>query len=128
MPRYLRSPEEIIRETGQGIYFIAFADGFEAMLNRRKPAALSDVTIWFHQHQPHIRLEEIGPSEFSSFIGGGFTGELYLDGWRDADIAAYAAVFEDDAGHSIDPRWQVYHYPLAEYERRLSEQPDASCD
>jgi hypothetical protein len=127
MPRYLRTPEEVIRERGEGIFFASFTDGFVAMIEDREPTGRAEFIAWFQQHQPHVTLEEIGPSEFSGFIAGGFTGDLYLDGWRDEDIAEYAAVFEDEAGHSRDERWQVFEYPYEEYLRR-SEERGQSCD
>ena len=128
MPRLVRTPEEIIRSRGHGIYFVSFEDGFEAMLEEREPEGRADFTAWFTQNQPHVRLEEIGPSEFSGVIAGGFTGDLYLDGWTDDDIAAYSRVFEDDEGSTLDARWQVFEYPLSEYERRLAQHGDRTVD
>lgn len=128
MPRYLRTPEEIIRARGEGIYFVQFIDGFVAMMEDRQPIGQTEFIAWFRQHQPHVTLEEIGPSEFSGFIAGGITGDLYLDGWREEDIAQYSAVFENEAGLSVDFPWQVYDYPLAEYQRRAALHRDQACD
>lgn len=128
MPRYLKSPEEIIREKCKGIYIIKFADGLDAVMEGKSPEGQDRLTDWFKTNQPHVRLEEIGPSEFSGVISGGFAGDLYIDGWRDADIAAYSAAFEDERGRTRDAPWQVYEYPMDEYEQRKANMDQASCD
>ena len=123
MPRLLRSPETILRSTGQAIYFVRFADGDKAVRAGRPPNGEADLRAWLTAHLPHVTPEPIGPSEFSGWVCGGFSGDLYLN-WTANDVAAFAAAWEDDNGDSLDPRFQCYQYPVATYEYLLTEHGD----
>ncbi|MFZ2854347.1 MAG: hypothetical protein WAZ34_09590 [Rhodocyclaceae bacterium] len=123
MPRLIRSPEEILRTTGRDIFFIKFSAGAKAYKAGRDPDGHTELVNWFAKHLPHVTPELIGPSEFSGWICGGISGDLYLN-WTKADIATFSAAWENEDGDSLDSRFQCYHYPIAEFERRVAEHGD----
>ena len=123
MPTLIRTPEDVLRATGRDMYLIRFPNGARANQAGRDPDGHADLMAWFSTHQPHVKPELIGPSEFSGWIYGGITGDLCLN-WTEADAAAFSAVWEDANGSSLDPRFQSYFYPLSLYEQLVAEHGD----
>lgn len=78
----------------------------------------TELRAWFKTHQPQVVIEPIAPSEFSGFISSVSIGEFALLNWRNADIEAFAEVWETADGGSLDPRWQVFRYRQEDLLRR----------
>lgn len=123
MPSLIRSPEEILCTTHADLFFIRFKNGAQAHPAGRDPDGQAELFAWLGEHFPHVTPELIGPSEYSGWICGGITGDVYLN-WTEADVVTFSAAWEDANGDSIDPRFQCYHYPFTEYQRRLREHGD----
>jgi hypothetical protein len=124
MPMLVRTPEEIIRTTGQGIYLIRFKEELDGFGGWPNPAGKDELVEWFKTHQPHVQLELIGPSEFSGMICGGIGNDWYIANWTEEDVVTFSAAWEKEDGGSVDARFQCFSYPVYEYERRLTEKGD----
>ena len=124
MPQLVRTPEEILRETGQDMYFIRFADGIEAQEHSREPAGRGDLVACFKANLPNMQLKLFGPSEFSGIVSGCIGADWYLANCTPTDIFRFLADWKFPDGKSIDQRFQCIHYQLQTYTRRLAEQGD----
>lgn len=123
MPRSIRTPEDILRETNRDLYFVQFTDGDKAQRAGREPDGKPELLAWLATHMPHVNVEVIAPSEFSGYLQGGFTGDLALH-WLDDDVTTYAAAWEDADCCTTDPRWQVIWYSQDIFAKRISENSD----
>jgi len=119
MPRILRTPEDILRETKTDLFFVRFTNGLEAHCRGKEPAGKKEMEDWLQTHLPGTRLELIGPSEFSGFLCGGIGGD-YAFFASEAEVSQFAKVWEDESSHSLDPRWQCFCYSIEEFWRRLN--------
>ena len=124
MPRILRTPEGILRETKADMFFVRFANGKEAHRRGNEPAGKKELEDWLQTNLPGTRLELIGPSEFSGILCGEIGGD-YAFFSSEAEISQFSKVWEDGNGQSLDPRWQCFWYPMEEFQRRLDKFGDS---
>ena len=126
MPRLIRSPEQVIRETGRDIYMISFKVPvwFE---HRERIPGRSELLAWFSENLPSVKIEELGPSEFSGVISGGVGTHLWVD-FHEQGLGVFCDVWETPDGSSKDSRWQCFLYTTAEYQRQLRESGDPLRD
>lgn len=119
MPRILRTPEGILRETKADMVFVRFANGMEAHRRGKELAGKKELEDWLQTNLPGTRLELIGPSEFSGILFGGIGGDYAFWFASEAEVSQFSKFWEDGNGHSLDPRWQCFWYPIEEFQRRL---------
>lgn len=123
MPRSFRSPEQVLRDTQQDLYFIQFDASFD---DEPPIPGKDELLAWFQRELPDVAWEDLGPFEELGYLSGG-CGVLVRVGLDEATAKHFAAAWENEDGSSKDPRWVCYLYTYQQFLESGREQaPDYS--
>ena len=110
MPMLIRIPEDIFRAEGKDVYCLHFKQDDALQVEKTR----SEMQDWLSQHLPGTRTELMGPSENSGFVMGGPVA-LRVD-FSEQGLEAFCARWENpETGESLDPRFQCYLMPYADW-------------
>jgi len=134
MPALIRTIDQYFREEKRDLYYIVFGhklDGSWRWLADApaNPAGRDELLTWFAEHLPACKIEPIYPfGERSGILCAPYPGSISVD-FDEASLQAFCARWENAAAQSLDPRFQCYCYPLANYlEQHGGEYPAAPWD
>lgn len=115
MPKLVRTPEDVLRQTKRDLYLVKFNvedpwTHFGASDNPGK----TELVAWLRRELPDTELEDLGPSEKCGVITGWVGRQMRID-FSPATLRKFCSFWEDNQGKSLDPRWQCYQIPYADH-------------